>query len=88
MAGKRWWLPVALAMLMTASGCCRFCDRWCGHGHGGATSQACVPCVPAPVCCPTPAASAPVCPPGTVPATSVHQPGGWQRNYNNGCACP
>lgn len=84
MLGKRIGLGAALAAMLVLSGCCRWCERHCGHHHN---SQPCVPCCPAPVCCPQPA----YCPTtvGSAPAGPA-APGGaqgqqWQRSYHNAC---
>lgn len=61
MARKTWWIGLVLAALSSA-GCCRWCERWCGHQQHAqpmAYAQPCVPCCPV-QCCPT--APAPVQP--------------------------
>jgi hypothetical protein len=82
MAGKRWFLWVAAAVLgLTSMGCCRFCERWCGTPpHYPVTC--CQPCC-VPVCCPAPAVGP--APAGYQPqATSWSQP---RAGVPNGC-CP
>jgi hypothetical protein len=77
MAGK-WMRWAAMGALLAATGCCRFCERWCGPSPTAAAYPHCVPCTP---CC------VPCCPPGTAPAHYQPQqpvPGqgtGWQRTY-------
>ena len=70
-----WWAG-ALALL-SGTGCCRWCDRWCGAQHHAAApavgSPCCVPCAPvqpAAQCCPVPAA-APCCPTPVAPVSST-----------------
>ncbi len=53
MLGKRIAFQVGLLAVLSATGCCSMCDRWCGH-HGQAPvaaygAPACVPCYSAPV---------------------------------------
>jgi len=66
--GKRVWLGVFGLVCLLQAGCCSMAERWCGHRQPAyAPAQAaCVPCAPAPVCCPTPVGSSPA--------------GGWARN--------
>jgi len=80
MPGMRTWVSVLTLTMLTCTGCCRFCDRWCGPHHVPASSAqpCCVPCCPtyqpAPVCCPT----------GSSPVGQ----GQWQRAYSapvDGC---
>ncbi len=89
MAGKRWMLWAAMGALMAVTGCCRFCERWCGPEH----PNCCGYQQPAPACC-TPCT--PCCPQGTVPSQyppTQPVPGGnqtWQRTYTqpvNGQNC-
>ena len=61
MAGKQWIKWAAMGAMVAATGCCRFCEHWCGPEHPA--QQCCQPCQP---CC------VPCCPPGTVP--SHYQP--------------
>jgi hypothetical protein len=65
-----------LLMGLVNTGCCRWCERWCGHSTPtyaapaayAAPAQACVPCCPvAPVVC---------CPSSPAPAAAGGQ---WQR---------
>jgi hypothetical protein len=76
----------ALAILISLSGCCSFCDKYCSHPVAYAQ--------PAPVCCqPVCCQPATYAPPPAVPA----QPGAtWQnpapnlpptRNYYEPCPC-
>lgn len=59
--GKRAWLGVLGILCLLNAGCCAMAERWCGNRHHGPAyaPAACVPCTPAPVCCPTPAGSSP-----------------------------
>jgi hypothetical protein len=78
MARKSLWLTGFLLAALANTGCCRWCERWCGHGHAPAyapTAYApapthCVPCCPVPVCCPSSPAPA---------AGPAAPPGQWQR---------
>gem|GEM_PF-5591011 len=56
MARKMWWMGMLLVVL-SSTGCCRWCEHWCGQHHGYAqpvayAPQQCVPCCPVP-CCPS-----------------------------------
>lgn len=76
MAGKKLLGMAIAALLLANTGCCRWCDRWCGNRQ--ATPVCCTPapvcCPPAPVCCPP----APVCQP--VHSSPVSGGPQWQRN--------
>ena len=57
MARKSWWLMGMLLALSANTGCCRWCEHWCGHRQYAqpvayAPQQACVPCIPV-QCCPS-----------------------------------
>lgn len=58
MTRRPWWLLMLAGFLVSSSGCCRWCDRWCHNNPAPvayAPQQQCVPCYPqqpAPVCCP------------------------------------
>ena len=75
MPGKRLAIWAILVGMASATGCCRWADRWCPQHQ--APAQCCVPmqCVPAQCSCP----------PGTVPANyGQPQPvpqSSWQRQY-------
>lgn len=75
MARTRAWVLVALALLGTGSGCCRFCDRWCNR------DQCSNPCyLPANSCQPSRSAPAPdpcasPCPPAPAPAPAPYYGG-------------
>lgn len=78
MPGKRLWLAALAMALLGSTGCCRFCERWCGHNYQNPApvsyqQPACIPvCPQQPVCCP----------PGTAPVQSHAAPAqGWQRSY-------
>jgi hypothetical protein len=47
MPGKRFWGWTVLAASLTSTGCCSFCDRWCGQRY----NQSCAPVCCQPVCC-------------------------------------
>ncbi|OAI55106.1 hypothetical protein AYO44_02910 [Planctomycetaceae bacterium SCGC AG-212-F19] len=97
MAGKQWIKWAALGALMAATGCCRFCEHWCGPDNRAAAGYQAPCCQPVQPCC------VPCCPPGTVPShyqptqpvpqqPQPGQPGQtWQRtytqpvSYNNCC---
>ena len=58
MARKTWWLMGLVLVGLANTGCCRWCERWCGPSHHGcaqpvayAPQQQCVPCCPV-QCCP------------------------------------
>jgi hypothetical protein len=57
MPRKRFWAGIALVPLVLQSGCCWMCDRVCPHPVQAA--PACVPCCPAPACCPPTSSYAP-----------------------------
>ena len=70
MTAKRWWLAAVLTVSL-ASGCCKFCDRWCGSPHQAAAAPVC--CYPAqPVYC-TPVATTAAAVPAA-PAAGWNQP--------------
>jgi len=79
MPGMRFGLAAALTTLFALAGCCPFWDRWCGHHHP--QPCCCVPCNPAPVCCPTSYSTPPV-PVANAPAGPQ-----WQRTDNRQPAC-
>ena len=79
MAKNGLWL-VVLAALAANTGCCRWCDRWCGNQHTGGYAPAPACCAPAQQCAPAcqpvqcyPAPAAAPVPVGSSPAA------GWQR---------
>jgi len=75
---KRLGTWVALASVVGLSGCCWWCDKWCGErNYGGA--PAC--CAPAPSCCPQQQCCQPV--PAPVPAQNWSQ----ARSYNPPTNC-
>ncbi len=60
MPGKKWLFGLLLAALSMTTGCCHFCDRWCGarSGYTPAAAPCCVPCCPQTVgASPVPAAT-------------------------------
>jgi hypothetical protein len=69
MPGKRLLLMAVLGLTLTALGCCRACDRWCGPNQGCCApppSQCCQP-----QCCPNGSYyPAQQCPPGCAPVAS------------------
>lgn len=86
MSTKNWAFWALLSLVFVQTGCCRMCNRWCGHQQyttpayapapvAVQSPQACVPCCPV-QCCPTGggAAAAPV---GTPPP-----PAQFQRTYS------
>ncbi len=91
MPGKRLLLTAVLGLTMTALGCCRMCERWCGPSQQGC----CAPPPPGQGCPCTPTGSyyqAPQCSPGCVPATSngvptVPVPAGQQQWTKPNCDC-
>ena len=57
MPGKRIWRCVIMLTALAPMGCQAFCDRWAPchapSAYPGYPAQAgCVPCAPAPQCCP------------------------------------
>jgi hypothetical protein len=57
MTRKFWLLTALLTSAALNTGCCRWCDRWCGNNNPPPAyypaPTACVPaCAPAPVACP------------------------------------
>lgn len=53
MTARSCALIAAGLLLGLTTGCCRFCDRWCGHDYH--PQQQCVPCcVPVNPCAPGP----------------------------------
>ena len=82
MPAKNWLLIALTAAILAGSGCCRFCERWCGHNYQNPVpvnyaqpAGACVPCCPQPVCCPVGSSPA-------APVAPVAQPNqNWQRSY-------
>jgi hypothetical protein len=81
MTGKKMLWTALVAVLLGNTGCCRWCDRWCGHQQqyapaAYAPAQQC-----APVCQPAYCAPAPVCQPvGSSPVAAVPvAPASWQR---------
>jgi hypothetical protein len=93
----RLWLAAPLLILVSASGCCNWCHRWCPQQAqpvqvmpanysvpvAPVAPANCVPCVP---CCPTPV--------GTlkqpVPVYPTSQANSWQRSYytaGDSCVC-
>ena len=74
MPGKRVWLGLVGLLLLGSTGCCRWCERWCGNSHptaaipayAPAANQCCVPCCPVPV--------------GAGSSPAPFQAGQWQRN--------
>jgi len=74
MPGKRVWLGLVGLLLLGSTGCCRWCERFCGQTHPTAaipTYAPVNPCCPPPCCPPVGAGSSPVAP---------LQAGQWQRN--------
>ena len=91
MAAKRWGFLAIVVAVLGGTGCCRFCERWCGPQPQYAPTGCCQPCVP---CCPVPAAANPCCsPPGSSPYYAPAVPSqpvapaaaqsGWNRTYPN-----
>jgi hypothetical protein len=100
MSVRRLALLIGMIVLMASSGCCRFCDHWCGPRQQqyvpGPPAQVVVPaaspvpaggpcCVPCVPCCPTSQFKAPV--PQPVPAYVAPQAGGFQKNFAPGSCC-
>lgn len=78
MPGKRWMFCAVVMGLVSSSGCCRWCERWCADRNppvAAAGYQQCVPCCPV-VCCP-PGGGAPAHYPP--PAAQPQGQPGWQR---------
>src|SRR5262249_1193198 len=57
MARKRFWLTAVLLAVLAGTGCCRWCEHWCGERQSSNAPgyvQQCVPCCPVPApgaCC-------------------------------------
>ena len=76
---KLLWAALA-ALIVGNTGCCRWCDRWCGD-RGASSRQCAQPCVPiccppAPVCQPVHSSPVSAAPVGTVTTVGAPQ---WQR---------
>jgi hypothetical protein len=101
MSVRPFALLTGMLMLLASTGCCRFCDHWCGPRQPqyapGPPAQVVVPaaspvpyqapcCVPCPPCCvPTSQFKQPVTP---VPAVGPpYGQAGWAKQYSQGSCC-
>ena len=79
MVGKRFVRAAALVVLLLPVGCCRWCERWCGHPQSCYQPVQCCQ----PVCCCPPCAPATAYAPPAQPATTWNQP-----RAAASCSCP
>jgi hypothetical protein len=88
---NRFMLWVVLALTVSMTGCCRWCQRHCcqpaqpvsyapAPAAYAPAPACCAPAAPPPVCCQP---AAPVCQPAPVccPSGYTPQPAGWARQY-------